>query len=171
MYFGEAKSWPKVENNFIKEQSKCEGSPCTWMIDKISTSNGKLTPSVAAAPLQLGIFVWRKRAKNPEENFQRKKFWPLFYSSSAPSSKWASCLRNGIMNKLYIFWLSTFCMERCCAIMQSCKFCKFCTHPQFVKLQVQGYKVATLILRSFILTPVHLQNPSDGSIFWFFDIL
>ena len=59
------------------------------------------------------------------------------------------------------------CTARCCAIMQSCKFC---THPQFVKLQVQGYKVATLILRSFILTPVHPQNPSDGSIFWVFDV-
>ena len=170
-YFGEAKNWPKVENDFIKEQSKCEGSPCTWMIDKISTSNGKIDAFCCCSSTATWNIRLAKKAKNPEENFQRKKFWPLFYSSSAPSSKWASCLRNGIVNKLYIFWLSTFCMERCCAIMQSCKFCKFCTHPQFVKLQVQGYKVATLILRSFILTPVHLQNPSDGSIFWFFDIL
>ena len=69
-----------MEDDFINKQSKCEGSPCTWMIDKISTSNGKLTPSVAAAALQLGIFVGEKR----QRKFSKKKFWPLFYSSSGP---------------------------------------------------------------------------------------
>ena len=162
-YFCEAKNWSKVEDDFIDKQSKREGSPCTWMIDKISTSNGKLTPSVAAAALQLGIFVGEKR----QRKFSKKKILAIVLFilwTSAPSSEWASCLRNEIVNKLYIFAL---CTARCCAIMQSCKFC---THPQFVKLQVQGYKVATLILRSFILTPVHPKNPSDGSIFWVFDV-
>ena len=69
-----------MEDDFIDKQSKREGSPCTWMIDKISTSNGKLTPSVAAAALQLGIFVGEKR----QRKFSKKKFWPLFYSSSGP---------------------------------------------------------------------------------------
>ena len=104
MYFGEAKSWPKVENNFIKEQSKCEGSPCTWMIDKISTSNGKLTPSVAAAALQLGIFVWRKRRKILKKIFKEKNsghcsIHPLLLHQSEPAAfatgSWTNCTFSG----------------------------------------------------------------------------
>ena len=67
---------PKTDQRWrmisFHKQSKCEGSPCTWMIDKISTSNGKLTPSVAAAALQLGIFVWRKRRKILKKIFKEK---------------------------------------------------------------------------------------------------
>lgn len=122
-----------------------------WKIDAFCCCSSTATWNIRLA----------EKGKKSRRKFSKKKMLAIVLFILCPLFKGS----NGIVNKLYIFSLCTFCKERCCAIMQSCKFCKFCTHPQFVKLQVQGYKVATLILRSFILTPVHPQNPSDGSIF------